>query len=324
MSKLKARLYLWWVQFSSPMDRDLKFIFAVIIGLIIILFGYIANAQTTYTKTIKYDIMYGQALGVHDTMENLFFDVTKPNNTKDHALIIALHGGGGFLGDKGDGLHPLFDGLVSSLGVTVAYPNYRLADTRQFLHKTIDQCTILMHEEMYRSLQDAYACVNYMLSMPSIYHIDKNQIWIAGVSWGAVCGVMAVHWQPSEYADCDTMKWMNHFAYDYTFNIAGGIAISGAAFTMADIDVTDKPLILCYGGKDNTLKCFGGSNHKCPYIGSCQIIDAGETPMTSNPVYPFYIADAGHCMKGTTQIETALNLLDTKAYIKSTLRNLIK
>ena len=125
MNKLKARLYLWLLDFLSPLTLDLKFILAIIIGLIIVLFGYLANAQTTYTKTIKYDIMYGQALGVHDTMENLFFDVTKPNNTKDHALIIALHGGGGFLGDKGDGLHPLFDGLVSSLGVTVAYPNYR-------------------------------------------------------------------------------------------------------------------------------------------------------------------------------------------------------
>ena len=57
---------------------------------------------------------------------------------------------------------------------------------------------------------------------------------------------------------------------------------------------------------------------------SIKVTGLGETDFTSNPVYPFYIADAGHSMKGTTQMETALNLLDTKAYIKSTLRNLIK
>jgi len=46
MNKIKAKLYLWFLEFISPIDLDLKVIFAVIIGLIILLFGYIANAQT--------------------------------------------------------------------------------------------------------------------------------------------------------------------------------------------------------------------------------------------------------------------------------------
>lgn len=307
---------------ESNKNTTMEFIVYIILAVLFILgLTQIAGAQS-YKKTFTSNIHYGYSLGVHDTIEQLYCDITAPNNTKLHPLFVSLHGGGSFIGDKSGGMRPMFDGLVTSLGITVVYPNYRLGDVNQYKGKSIAQSTILMWSSMYMMLQDAYSCVNYMLDNPNIYHIDKTQIFIGGVSWGAVGGVIAVHWQPSEYSILDTMKWRNTSNPDYSFTIAGAICVSGAAFTIPDIDATDKPIILCYGGKDNTLKCYGGSNHRCPYIGSCQIFEAGE--VYDNPVYPFYIASAGHCMKGATSIETAMNLMQTKTFIRETLKTLIR
>lgn len=274
--------------------------------------------SAVFTKTRTDNIYYSKALGVHDSLEHLYFDIVQPNNTKPHALFICNHGGGGFFGDKSGGMHPLMDELVTNLGITIVYPNYRLADTKQFLHKTIPQSTILMWEEMYRSLQDNYSLVCYLLSHNDIYHIDPNQIINGGVSFGAVMGVMSVSWQSSEYGMLDTMKWRNTSNPNIPFNVKGSICVSGAAFTLDDIDATNKFLILCYGGLDNTLKCNGGSNHRCPYIGTCQILS--QSSIYGNLCLPLYIANAGHCMKGSNAIQSAQFLFTTKNFIKDNLK----
>ena len=278
--------------------------------------------MSNFTNTFTENLVYGSALGVHETVETLKVDISNSNQTKLHPLFISNHGGGGFIGDKAGGMHALFNSLVTGLGITVAYPNYRLADATQFTGKSVEECTLLMWEEMYRALEDNYALVRYILKHNDIYHIDKDQIWIGGVSWGAVMGIQSIHWDKLEMGKVDFDKWANTSQGTEPINVAGSIAISGAIFTEADIDVTNKPIIHVYGLKDTTLKPYGGSNHKCPYVGPATLDSDSE--YYGNPIYSKVYPNAGHCLKVPGDpFTSALNLKDAKTFFTSKFKTLI-
>ena len=274
-----------------------------------------------YTKTFTSDIIYGAALGVHNTIETLKCDISQPNNTKPHALFICNHGGGFFQGDKAGGMRPVFDSMVNQLGVTVVYPNYRLADINQFKNKTVAESTVLMHEAAFMAIEDSKALARYMLL--NNYNIDPTQIWIGGVSAGGVIGMQAIHWDSTEYdVTVDIDKCKNTSNGDREIDFKGAIAFSGAIFTSSDIDPITKPIIQWIGLKDTTLKPYGGSNHKCPYIGGIQVDD--ESEYYNNPIYTKIDPNAGHCGRiAGDPIGTAFAIQKAKTYFLNTLKTLI-
>ena len=277
----------------------------------------------SFTKTRTNNLKYGSAMGVHDTMEDLLLDIVQPNNTKPHPLLIVIHGGGGFAGTKDAGLHPMFDAFVTQLGVTAIFINYRLADTHQFVGKTTEQSTVLMHEECFRTIEDAKAAARFVIAQKK-YNIDPKQIIISGVSFGAVVAEQAIHWELSEYKnDVDIDKWKNDSnlpGADIDFMAA--VALSGAIFTKDDIDATTKPIIQWVGLLDTTLKPNGGSNHRCPYIGGIQIDDASE--YYSNPIFSLIEPNAGHCGKvAGDAFATALVLKKAQKFFIDNLKTII-
>ena len=54
MKKIKARLYLWLLDFFNPLTNDLKYLFVLILIVIILLCGYFASAQTSQTTQTIY------------------------------------------------------------------------------------------------------------------------------------------------------------------------------------------------------------------------------------------------------------------------------
>jgi len=59
MKKIKARLYLWLLDFFNPLTNDLKYLFVLILIVIILLCGYFASAQTSQTSQTTQTIYSG-------------------------------------------------------------------------------------------------------------------------------------------------------------------------------------------------------------------------------------------------------------------------
>lgn len=149
--KLKARLYLWLIQFSSPIDRDLKFIFAVIIGLIIILFGYLANAQTI----TKY----------YDNSNKIRIE----GNTNELKPCFLFFPGGGFMTQNW-----AICNTWSSLAINQGYVSCKVEYSVSFPSLSAAN----------KGISDGVNALKWVKQHANEYHIDTNRIYLAGTSAG--------------------------------------------------------------------------------------------------------------------------------------------
>lgn len=150
----------------------MKFLISVVIlGISSILYstGYSAIKNTTYS----------------DISQKHKFDIFIPNNSSvKHPLIVFLHGGGFFYGDKSELLTPQGFSLIENAilhGFAIAFVNYRLIDEGKFP----------------TAVEDVKGAIRYIRANARDFNIDSNRIIVWGIEVGgsiaSIIGTSAVH-----------------------------------------------------------------------------------------------------------------------------------
>lgn len=158
-----------------------------------------------YKVHVQKDIEYGQALGywssnevagndnyfkivtdkltssIIRTVQSLTMDIYSPitndSVSQKRPLLMLMHGGGFYVGDKQDSCIRALCRYFAQTGYVTASVNYRMG----FLptKKEIERAG-------YMAVQDAHAAMRYLVDHAEKYNIDTAQIFVGGASAGAI------------------------------------------------------------------------------------------------------------------------------------------
>lgn len=158
-----------------------------------------------YKVKVTKDIEYGQALGfwssmkisddesylsiisdgivksIFRTTQSLTMDIYQPdldNNAEyRQPLVLLLHGGAFYVGDKSDSLITSLCLHFASMGYVAVSANYRLG----FLPSKSE-----IARTGYMALQDAHAAMRYLVEHADRYGIDTSMLFVGGASAGGI------------------------------------------------------------------------------------------------------------------------------------------
>lgn len=110
---------------------------------------------------------------------DLYMDIYMPkgDTMKNRPLVLFIHGGGFFIGDKRDNPIALLCQHFAKMGYVVASINYRMGFKPA--KSSIERCG-------YRAVQDAHAAMRFLVHNKEKYRIDPNYLFAAGSSAGGV------------------------------------------------------------------------------------------------------------------------------------------
>ena len=121
----------------------------------------------------------------------LLLDVYQPENDTigKRPLLLFIHGGAFFFGDKENMLQQVITEYVVKRGFVVASINYRLGTsiTPGSIERTI-----------YRDVQDTRAALRYLMSRKDIFGIDENQLYLSGSSAGGIISLTTAFMDSNE------------------------------------------------------------------------------------------------------------------------------
>lgn len=97
--------------------------------------------------------------------------------SEPHPLVLFIHGGAFYVGDKSDPAIAQWCSHFARLGYEAASINYRMGfkPSNNEIHRTI-----------YMAAQDAHAAMRFLLCTDTAHAIDPDQLFIAGTSAGAI------------------------------------------------------------------------------------------------------------------------------------------
>lgn len=112
-----------------------------------------------------------------DVELNLDLYLPDSDSIKKRPLLVLIHGGAFYVGDKGAETMTTWCKHFAQLGYVVATINYRMGF--RLSKQSIQQCG-------YEAIQDAHAAIRYLVSQSDEYGIDPNYIFLGGTSAGAI------------------------------------------------------------------------------------------------------------------------------------------
>ena len=142
---------------------------------------------------------------------DLTMDIYSPEDSMPvHPLILFIHGGAFYIGDKGAETMAVWCRHFAQLGYVTASINYRMGFKPNKL--SIQQCG-------YGAVQDAHAALRYLTANAKTLGIDTSCIFLAGTSAGAITALATAFWTPENRPD---------FIVENNFeNRLGGLTSSG-------------------------------------------------------------------------------------------------
>ena len=136
--------------------------------------SYPMEDDTNYTKMILKLLPKTAAPKKLD----LYLDLYTPDDSvQKHPLLVLLHGGAFFFGDKGNRNMRVWCENFAKCGYVVASVNYRLGFS--ISKSSIQQCG-------YQAIQDAHAALRYLVANAEKFRIDPDYIFLAGTSAGSI------------------------------------------------------------------------------------------------------------------------------------------
>lgn len=140
--------------------------------------GYWTSYPMNDSKFLK---MLTKTIGKTISYKNLDLDMDiympEGDTMALHPLIVFMHGGAFYFGDKGAQTMSLWCQHFAKAGYVTASINYRLGF--QFTKASIQRCG-------YMAIQDAHAALRYLVAHAQEYGIDTTAIFVAGTSAGAI------------------------------------------------------------------------------------------------------------------------------------------
>lgn len=113
---------------------------------------------------------------------NLDMDIYLPKNDTltQRPLMMFIHGGAFFIGDKATVPYQKWCNHFASLGYVCVSINYRMGFRPN--QKAIERTA-------YQAMQDAHAAMRYLISKKDIYRIDPDFLFVGGASAGSITAI---------------------------------------------------------------------------------------------------------------------------------------
>lgn len=159
--------------------------------------------DTVYSVSVIKDVVYGNAKGYWESypdsggsyqeifdakqqeLDNgkkdlkLTMDIYVPNDGQkaSRPLLVLIHGGAFFNGDKADMGFPEWGHDFASMGYVVASVNYRLGFKKNLAS---------VKQAGFYAVQDVDAAIRYIVHNKEVYAVDPNRVFVAGTSAGGI------------------------------------------------------------------------------------------------------------------------------------------
>lgn len=221
------------------------------------------NAKGFWTsKPIRHEQMrkqliqgLGQSVGAKRKNLELKMDLYLPEDSavKRRPVIMLLHGGGFFFGDKAAVTSTEWCEHFASIGYVAVSANYRLGF--KLTKGSIQQCE-------YESIQDAHAALRFLLAHADEYGIDTNNIFIGGTSAGSITALGAAFMTDQNLPDIFVERKLRETCgslhtsgnnYRRSPRIKAVANMWGALYDLKELDGRHIPVVSFHGTADNTV-----------------------------------------------------------------------
>lgn len=185
----------------------------------------------------------------------LTMDIYSPrgDSLKKRPLVVLIHGGAFFFGDKHDKEMVAQCTHFASLGYVAVSINYRMGF--ELSKASIQRCG-------YKAIQDAHAAMRFLSHHAEQYGIDRERMYLGGSSAGSITAMSMVYMTDESRPKSTTKK---HFAGKFgslaesgndlkdKFKIKGIINMWGAVYEMDDVIANPLPMISFHGTADQVV-----------------------------------------------------------------------
>lgn len=186
---------------------------------------------------------------------DLDMDIYIPkNDTLDkRPLLMLIHGGAFFIGDKATTPYQKWCTHFASLGYVCVSINYRMGF--RVNSKAIQRTA-------YQATQDAHAAMRYMLAKKDIYRIDPDYLFVGGASAGSITAINLAYMRNENRPEATYSSFLmedlgdiessgNEYAED--FKIKAIANMWGSVFDLDILENSNTSIISFHGDEDVVL-----------------------------------------------------------------------
>lgn len=218
------------------------------------------NARGYWASNPIKDEKYGKVLArsisktAREKDVTLTMDIYHPENCKNkRPLIVFIHGGAFYVGDKGAETMTTWCKHFAELGYVVATINYRMGFN--ISKKSIQKCG-------YEAIQDAHAAIRFLVHNADKYHIDPEYIFVGGTSAGSITALgmafMTNSTRPPFVFDNEFDQKLGNIESSTNklkekFKIRALANMWGAVYDLDELNGHNIPVISFHGTEDNLV-----------------------------------------------------------------------
>ena len=234
--------------------------------------GYYVSKPSDYISKEDYEKWFSEMLVLSWKHKGFLFkgnmkqlpltlDIYQPENDNiaRRPLLLLIHGGAFFFGDKENRIQQVITDDAVKKGFVVASINYRLgtAITPDAIKRII-----------YRDVQDTRAALRYLVHHKEKFGIDEEQIYLAGSSAGGIISLTTAFMDNNEVYSSIGSGWLSQREdlggldrgdnLNDSFKIAGVASLWGGVTHLDMLDNNRIPTLLFHGTADNIVPCNEG------------------------------------------------------------------
>lgn len=186
---------------------------------------------------------------------NLDMDIYIPKNDtlEKRPLIMFIHGGAFFIGDKATLPYQKWCTHFASLGYVCVSINYRMG---------FRISPNAIQRTAYQATQDAHAAMRYLLSKKDIYRIDSDFLFVCVASAGSITAINLAYMRNENRPEVTYSSFMaddlgdiesSGNDYDEQFKIKAIANMWGAIYDLEMLENSETSIISFHGDKDEVM-----------------------------------------------------------------------
>ena len=186
---------------------------------------------------------------------DLDMDIYIPKNDtlEKRPLMMFIHGGAFFIGDKATLPYQTLCNHFASLGYVCVSINYRLGFRAN--SKAIQRTA-------YQATQDAHAAMRYLLAKKDIYRIDPEYLFVGGASAGSITAINLAYMRNENRPEATYSSFLTEDLgdiessgneYNESFKIKALANMWGSVFDLSILENANASIISFHGDEDVVL-----------------------------------------------------------------------